>query len=1158
MGSGRRLIAALLALAFAAATHARSPQMRIQYAEPVTLAAGTGAISFDAYGRRFNLELINNDRVTSKLPAQRKARLSGYRILRGALPDQPGSWVRLTAYAGRIEGAIWDGKDFYVVTTLGGIAANLTTPIAAAPEQTVVYRLSDTIDAFPRGTCPVSTVDDGVAPNDGLSQYRGMVAELAVRQLESAPMPLQIEISLIGDAPFQSKYTDPTFELLARHNVIDGVYAEQVGLLILPTDLRLIASAQDPFTSTDPSGLLGQLSTFRNQDPISRARGITHLMTGRILDGDTVGIARLGGVCSAVDGISLTESSGNPTRDGLIMSHELGHNFGAVHDGTGACASAGGNYIMSPSLNFSRNFSQCSLDTMRPVIQTAQCVTAASYGDIEIDETGARFVVEFDSPLVVPYNVRSTGTLPAQDAKLIVTAPPNFTFVTASLPSNCVVAGDTATCDFGTIPAGEERNLSLTLLPATMTLSTIEARVTASNNPSTHNDRQSRQVEIIPNADASLTLDRSTGSVLIGGSVDFTIVVKSLRSHATQNTVVQFYNSGGNPMQIESATVSGATCTHDQISARCELGALDSGVTRTITIRAKATAVGSTTMTATVSASNDPYIYNDSASESLETRPLRDLGFKDTTPSGTMQVGMPFEYQTTLYSNGSQPVDGVRVEINLLMPSSVVNTLELTLPGATCTKLNFALWRCEQGTLAAVETRSISIKGMATEIGDYRFYLTAYGSSQDVTTNDIADSTLHVRYGLDASVQVNDIYGVETLDGAGWFGVWSNGLQAVPNAVLNLELPPQVRLTRFFTTASTATCEMTDAQHIRCVYLIPPQTGYQGVDFYFIADSPGTFQGKATITLEGDEAPANNIDDFTFTISPLVDVGVQAFTAPEYVFSGHEESVPVTVVAGARGATGVTARVEAQGNAEIASVNPSSGSCTRNEPRLFTCLLGDLAGGATVTLNTVVRASTTFLGNSTLLVNAQMPGDNNSNNNSRWASFITAEPGDASVLVSSPTVTATAGTAFSLPTITVLRTGLVVQGKLSITLPAGASISSVSGLGLTCSGTSELECDLPNWGETQSLQVSLQLNVSSPLTFNSRVRVSSPSDFNHSNDEAGIAITVNAATPPPNDPPSNPPKSGGGGGGGRIEWPIAIFAGLLLTRRQWRRASRLD
>ena len=125
----------------AAATAAPTPV--IQYAEPVSLALSASAGQFDAYGRRFSLSLTDNGRVLEKLSVQRKAQLKPYKLLRGSLDGAPGSWVRLTESASGVEGAIWDGQDLYTVTTYERIAPYLTSPISAAPGQTVVYRLSD-------------------------------------------------------------------------------------------------------------------------------------------------------------------------------------------------------------------------------------------------------------------------------------------------------------------------------------------------------------------------------------------------------------------------------------------------------------------------------------------------------------------------------------------------------------------------------------------------------------------------------------------------------------------------------------------------------------------------------------------------------------------------------------------------------------------------------------------------------------------------------------------------------------------------------------------------------------------------------------------------------------------------------------------------------
>ena len=152
---------------------AREPS--IQYAEPVAIAMKSGVAQFDAYGRRFSLTLINNERVLSKLPVERRQQLSAYRMLRGSLDGAPGSWVRLTEFNGGVEGAIWDGHDLYTVTTYERIAPYLTSPMAAAKGQTVVYRLSDSRDVLPRDFCELGDVAVMAKASNGLEQYEAVV-----------------------------------------------------------------------------------------------------------------------------------------------------------------------------------------------------------------------------------------------------------------------------------------------------------------------------------------------------------------------------------------------------------------------------------------------------------------------------------------------------------------------------------------------------------------------------------------------------------------------------------------------------------------------------------------------------------------------------------------------------------------------------------------------------------------------------------------------------------------------------------------------------------------------------------------------------------------------------------------------------------------------
>ena len=104
----------------------------------------------------------------------------------------------------------------------------------------------------------------------------------------------------ICDWMCQSKLAvDTTGELLARHNVADGVYAEQVGLLIIPAELRMGPAAPDPFMLTNPDTLLDALSTFRRNNSTVAAFGLAHLMRG---------------------GISMAPPSGSPTLVGSAIS----------------------------------------------------------------------------------------------------------------------------------------------------------------------------------------------------------------------------------------------------------------------------------------------------------------------------------------------------------------------------------------------------------------------------------------------------------------------------------------------------------------------------------------------------------------------------------------------------------------------------------------------------------------------------------------------------------------------------------------------------------------------------------------------------------------------------------------------------------------------
>src|SRR5262249_3954994 len=153
------------------------------------------------------------------------------------------------------------------------------------------------------------------APQDAspTAKFRSLIRELrsaADTAFAAAAVSREIQISMIGDFEFTAQFGSAAVStMLDRMNVVDGIFSSQVGVTTIPTDFITSPSNNDPFTSSSPSGLLDQIANYRNSTPTVRSRGLAHLLTGRQLDGDVVGIAFLGSLCSAREGAGLSEVS---------------------------------------------------------------------------------------------------------------------------------------------------------------------------------------------------------------------------------------------------------------------------------------------------------------------------------------------------------------------------------------------------------------------------------------------------------------------------------------------------------------------------------------------------------------------------------------------------------------------------------------------------------------------------------------------------------------------------------------------------------------------------------------------------------------------------------------------------------------------------------
>lgn len=465
-------------------------------------------LKFDAYGRRLELALEPN----AALEAVRESHPgSSVQLYRGQLIGIEGSWARIATHGSNVHGLIWDGTDLYVIEPGEAVRDALVPPLDTSSTPTVLFKLSDTILDAGAALCATPTT----SPPTALDSYGALRRELTALKgspelMQATSAALRLELSAIGDAQFRARFNSDAAaidQILLRLNNVDGIFAAELGVHIqVPT--TFVYGADDPLSdTTSATELLRQLATLRAATPQLKARGLTHLFTGRDLDGATVGIGYKGSVCNAEFGAALTEIRGRGAwLESLISAHEIGHNFGAVHDGEDQCSLVPQNeYLMSPTVHASKaTFSNCSRDLMIQRIATASCITTLPPADLSIpanlgairEHSGQMFAWELP--------VTNVGGRTAQHAHLEVLVPAALEIVDAWIPGGtCTSGAGVVDCALGDIAGSVTRVLHLTFNARQLGSSTISARIVSPMDANTNNNSGTATVEIAAVPDAN-------------------------------------------------------------------------------------------------------------------------------------------------------------------------------------------------------------------------------------------------------------------------------------------------------------------------------------------------------------------------------------------------------------------------------------------------------------------------------------------------------------------------------------------------------------------------------------------------------------------------------------------------------------------------------
>jgi len=591
---------------------------KAQSADPV-------ALSFEALGQRFDLRLEANDRLLKGMPAN--ARDESVRAYRGKLANNPDSWVRVVMFKGLPRGLVWDGTTMFAIEVPGDSALDIDSPI--------VYRLDDLYIAPGTMSCESASMS-GKAAN----VYNRMKTDIARAAAEAPGAVSEITMGAIGDSLFTSLRggsSAATAAITARFNNIDGYFSEQVGVQINVQSITTFNGTTDPFDGTlTPSTLLDQVSEYRFQTAAQRSLGLTHMYTGRDFDSSTVGIAWLGAICDSYFGAGVSEGRAGLTTDSLIAAHEIGHNFGADHDGEPgrSCPMEPEIYIMAPSVTGNEQFSACSIDVMQATAAAESCVAPLPAVDIGISQDGQVSTVLLSASTDINYEVSSNGTVGVNGVVADFTLPSSLALDSVSTSTGtCSSGAGTVNCTLGNLAGLSRHTITLSTTPIEVGVGTVDATVTTTDTDERlSNNQDALQVTVDPAVDLVVN-SPSTAPVFVDNSTTVSATLQNLSTLTATDVSLSVTLAAG--LRADSATWSIGTCTVAAQQVDCTAGSFAAQSNSSLSITATALATGSQNVTASLSSADaDADPSNNSATATVNVVTPNDGGDDDDSGGG--------------------------------------------------------------------------------------------------------------------------------------------------------------------------------------------------------------------------------------------------------------------------------------------------------------------------------------------------------------------------------------------------------------------------------------------------------------------------------------------------------------------------------------------
>jgi uncharacterized repeat protein (TIGR01451 family) len=383
---------------------------------------------------------------------------------------------------------------------------------------------------------------------------------------------------------------------------------------------------------------------------------------------------------------------------------------------------------------------------------TSSDTTVAPGADLAITKSDSADPVVVGNGVTYTLSVKNNGPADATNVVATDNLPAGLTYGSAT-PSqgSCSESTGTVTCALGDLANGATATIDITVSTQGPGTLTNNASVTGDQGDGdSSNNSASENTAVTGIADLSITNSDSPDPVAAGQTLTYTLTATNNGPNDAPSVTVTDNLPAG--VTYQSANASQGSCSQASGTVTCNLGAIASSSSATITITVVPPVAGTISNTANVSGSQsvDQTSANDSATATTSVKGVTELSITNADSPDPVDVGKQITYTIRARNNGTQNATGVTVTDPL--PASV-SYVSATTSRGTCFQSVPGTVTCAVGNLTPGQTVDIRIIVMANAVGTVTDTASVQSDQLDVNTaNNSATTTTTVRPAADLGV----------------------------------------------------------------------------------------------------------------------------------------------------------------------------------------------------------------------------------------------------------------------------------------------------------------------------------------------------------------------------------------------------------------------